>query len=598
MVASIIRRHVAALLLLFFLFGIFPSQADWINLSGAETSRNIVEVYVEENRVRLVLEAYIGDLELFKDLVPDSLLRDKAPKRPTVSQRLERFASRTLRVVTETGEALPLTLLKVEPRLRKERFSPFAGIVNPITRQRVGKPPADKRVLYAELAYEFGTGRPESVTLIPPLDEKGRARVTLGFIVYHKAVPVIDFRYLGGPARLALNWDDPWYSKFDNPNLKRHHKDALMSFLYVEPREVRHEVLMRVRDLQKWTDLGLKKNAMIGSAEQTMIKNRARAFLAQRNPLKIDGVPEKPAASRAEFIKIALTGLQVVEGAKPLEVSTAIIGVILSYPVKRLPKQVSIDWELFNKRIDRIPTMAIDPAGPLSSFITSGDRKIEWQNFLQKYEEPKVVPISDDDGRSTQVPLLSLVLLVLCLASGLLVLIPKFLPRRGWAALAVAAGVAAALLIRVVVIEVKNPFTGPPDKQTTAKIVKRMLINVDNAFVEKQPGALREALEGIVDKDRFRDVKAELDRALAIKVPGGGIARVEEIRDLVIKNVSGLSGVSGFRALAGWTAQASAGHWGHAHRRTIRFEALMELTKIEGVWKLSGLTVIAAQRES
>jgi hypothetical protein len=243
--------HSIAVALMFALLAASPSRADWINLSGAETSRNIVEVYVEEDRVRLVLEAYIGDLEVFKNLVPDSLLRTKDPKRPPLAQRLERFASRTLRVVTETGKVLPATLLKVEPRLRKERFSPFAGMVNPITRQRVAKSPTDKRILYAELAYEFGLERPESVTLIPPLDEKGRSRVTIGFITYHKAVPVIDFRYLGAPAKLELNWEDPWYSKFDNPNLKRHHKDALMSFLYVEPREVRHEVLVRVRDLSR-----------------------------------------------------------------------------------------------------------------------------------------------------------------------------------------------------------------------------------------------------------------------------------------------------------------------------------------------------------
>ena len=47
--------------------------------------------------------------------------------------------------------------------------------------------------------------------------------------------------------------------------LKRHHKSALMSFLYVEPREVRHEVLIRVRELQEWTDLGLSGDAMIDS---------------------------------------------------------------------------------------------------------------------------------------------------------------------------------------------------------------------------------------------------------------------------------------------------------------------------------------------
>ena len=141
--------------------------------------------------------------------------------------------------------------------MRVDRQSPFAGMINPYTRQRVPEAPADKRVLYAEMIYPF-KGKPKSITMVPPLDEEGRARVTIGFIAYHKAVPVIDFRYLGSPAKLNLNWADPWYSRFDNPNLKRHHKSALMSYLYVEPHEVRHEVLIRVKDMEEWMDLGLR----------------------------------------------------------------------------------------------------------------------------------------------------------------------------------------------------------------------------------------------------------------------------------------------------------------------------------------------------
>ncbi len=259
-----ILRYTIAFLLTSVLLTPSPSRADWINLSGAETSRNIIEVYVEENRVRVVLEAYIGDLEVFSDLVPDSLLKRKNPARASLADRLRRFSSQTLRFVTETGEALAATLLKVEPRLRKDRFSPLAGMINPITRRPVAKPPTDKRVLYAELSYGFGGVRPKTLTFVPPLDGEGRARVTIGLITYHKAVPVIDFRYLGAPAKLSLDWDDPWYSKFDNPNLRRHHTEGLMSFLYIEPREVRHEVLVRVRDLQNWTYLVLKGRALIG----------------------------------------------------------------------------------------------------------------------------------------------------------------------------------------------------------------------------------------------------------------------------------------------------------------------------------------------
>ena len=125
-----------------------------------------------------------------------------------------------------------------------------------------------------------------------------------------------------------------------------------------------------------------------------------------------------------------------------------------------------------------------------------------------------------------------------------------------------------------------------------------VLENVNHAYLEKDPAALRQALGVVVASDTFTDVEEELGRALAIKVAGGGIARVDAIENLAIKNIAALEGVSGFRSVAEWTAKASAGHWGHAHRRTIRFRALVELVEHDGVWKLAGITVVDAKQQN
>ena len=109
---------------------------------------------------------------------------------------------------------------------------------------------------------------------------------------------------------------------------------------------------------------------------------------------------------------------------------------------------------------------------------------------------------------------------------------------------------------------------------------------------------LERALGVVVAEDGFADIKSELGRALAIKIAGGGIARVNAIEDLVIQDISALDDRAGFRSVAEWTALASAGHWGHPHRRRIRFRALMELGEVEGTWKLTGITVIDARQES
>ncbi len=584
--------------LLFLTTTVVPAaRADWINLTGAETAPNIAEITVLDDRVRVVLEIYIGHLATFEAMLPDDWLKPGAAARLPLAERLKRFSADTFQIVTDDGTRLQADLKLAEPRLRKDRFSPFAGMINPTTRQRVPEAPIDKRVLYAELEYPF-EGKPKTLSFIPPTDGKGIAAVTIGFIAYHKAVPIIDFRYLSGLAKVTLDWTDPWYTKFDNPNLKRHHKSALMSFLYVEPREVRHEVLIRVRDLQEWTDLGLKGGDTISLQEHAQIKDRARAFFSTINPLEVDGTPAIPASTRAEFLNISVTGLQVVEDDEPLDLSTAIIGIILSYPVKHLPQHVTVQWDLFNERVKQIPATAIDPAGPFRGSIEASDPTFEWRNFLRTFREPKVSPVVFDDGRSIGVPVLSVLLLIFALGAATLAVRPALLSRRIWTAVSGLSAVATVLLLRVAVIDVTNPFTGPPDERISAQIVTGVLDNVNHAYLEKDPTALRQALGVVVASGTLTDVEEELGRALAIKVAGGGIARVDAIENLTIKDITALEGVSGFRSVAEWTAKASAGHWGHAHRRTIRFRALVELVEHNGVWKLAGITVVDAKQQN
>ncbi len=174
-------------------------HADWINLTGAETSPNIVEVYVNEDHVKLVMEVYIGDIKDFEDLVPDDWIKDTSIKRPPLHKRMQHFSQTVLQVRIEDNVSLPAEVSLVEPRKRIDRKSPFAGGINPFTRQRIPEAPADKRVLYAEIIYPFPQGheKPKSLQIIPQMDEEQRPKLSIGFIAYHKSVPIIDFRYLG-----------------------------------------------------------------------------------------------------------------------------------------------------------------------------------------------------------------------------------------------------------------------------------------------------------------------------------------------------------------------------------------------------------------
>lgn len=575
-------------------------RADWINLTGAETAPNIAEIYILNDHVKLVLEIYIRDLVEFDDLVPDDWVKTLDIQRPPLPQRLKHFSSQTFQFVTETGEQLQAQLELVEPRERKDRQSPFAGMINPSTRQPVPEPPSDKRVLYAELKYPFNS-KPQTITMIPPLDDEGRAIAAIGFITYHKNVPIIDFRYLGQPARLTLNWEDPWYSKFDNPNLKRHHKSALMSFLYVEPYEVRHEILTRVKDLEAWMDLGLRGSEYIEVDELAPLKHRIGEFLRQKNPVLVDGQPRSPILDRTNYVQVGLTGIQLLENPERLEISTTIVGVIIAYVTEGMPKEVTVDWELFTDQVQQVPATAIDPAGPFPSFVTPEDPVLKWTNYLKNYTIPTVhtVPLSE-----TVAPLHIPLGTSLCVAA--LFPLGWYMRRRRKTSqsiqvpLGIGVGLIAAgvLLVPMYQMQIVRPAAlvqSLSDEEATM-ILHSLFKNVYRAFDFRQEEDVYDKLALSVEGDLLADMYIQNRKSFAVKKAGGAQAKVNEV-EILATHAEAVGDRPGAFALKGqWTAMGTVGHWGHVHTRKNHYEAIVTVEPVEGNWKITGLELLEEKR--
>jgi hypothetical protein len=576
------------------------SQADWINLTGAETAPNIAEIYVLDDRVKLVLEIYVRDIETFEELVPDDWLKEGASERPPLEERLQQFATQTFQVVTDAGERLPARLDLVEPRMRVDRKSPFAGMINPMTRQRVPEAPADKRVLYAEISYPFSE-RPSGLTFIPPQDEQGLAEVSIGFIAYHKSVPIIDFRYLGAPAQVQLDWDDPWYTKFDNPNLKRHHKSALMTFLYVEPYEVRHEILVRVRDMEAWMDLGLRGDTYIEIDELQGLKQRIGEFLLEKNPLLVDGRTLKPILDRTNYVTVGLQGIKLVEVPERMEISTAIVGVIITYLTEGLPQEVTVDWELFTDQIERIPATATDPAGPLPTYVTPDDPVHTWTNYLKNYQIPTVqgVAVHGSLGEIT-LPLGSIAAVVLLLPLvGLLVRRVRRGESVKWmvlmALVLVAGGIASYPYTQMTVAR-PAAVAGDLDEDQARALLQALLKNVYRAFDFRDEEDVYDKLALTVEGDLLAELYLQNRRSFAIKKAGGAQARIKAVDIQQVQAQRLDSGSLGYTLAGRWTALGSVGHWGHIHMRQNLYDAIITVEAIDGQWKITDLELLEEKR--
>ncbi len=576
-------------------------KADWINLSGAQNAPNIIEIYINDDHVKIELEIFVNDLATFDRLIPDEFFAGTKIKRATIEERLKQFSNKDLQILVDNGQTLQAALKLIEPRFRKVRPSPISWKINPYTGQPIAGPPEDKRVLYAELVYPF-TEKPGTLTIIPPLDEKTKlTKVPIGFITYHKGVLINDFRFLSGSSTLTLDWTDPWYSQFDNKALKRWQRGSVMSFLYIEPYEVRHEILARVKDLEAWIDLGLRGDEYIETDENEQLKKQVGAFFLKRDKTLIDGKQLRPILDRTAFVKYSMTGSTFLVEPERLPINTAMVGVIITYLTDGIPRQVTNQWDLWSDRIRKVPANAIDPAGPFPSYLTPSDNVLTWTNFLKTYQMPTVAKIKVNDALTTmKIPLAS----ALCLLA-LLPLGWQIVKRRKKAgSIGIHMGLAVALIAGSVIlypffkVAVAKPAALAPqmtDEDAVAAL-SSLLKNIYRSFDFREEEDVYDRLATSVSGDLLSEIYLQNRKSLVVTQAGGARARVKEVEILEIDVKPYADHPLGRLFHAKWTATGTVGHWGHIHVRKNQYEANITMKPVAGAWKITGLELLDEQR--
>lgn len=552
-----------------------PASADLVSPFGGETAPNFAEITVLKDRVHVALEIDLSDYRNF-------VAEDDGTKK-SLAER----TGRTLTIAAD-GVAIEPVVRLVDVRKRKPRIR-SARRLSP--RQRSGQ------VVYAELDFMF-EGLPKTITLTPPLEADGTPAASLGMLVEHAGVPVTDYRYLSVPETLVLDWHDPWFSAFENPNLRRHHKSPLMSFVVVEPREVRHEIILRLRDLEQWSDIDLGDAKTLTATQMGEVKRRAAAFFAGRKPIKIDERFVSPADISVSQISVGVDGLKVLEDVAVTDRATALLGIILTYHQAALPSNVELAWDLFPKGAGSVPVKITDPAGGLPSQVTPDDPTITWTNFLKTWHEPASRPITFRGNEPLAVPYLTATLAMFGLAAvAFAVRKPSAARRRGWGAIAIVA-VLAAVVALPVKATVPIPNSGQLDTAAAQEVMAVLLDNVGATILENDQKRFSETLAPFVLPKAIDAVGAEIQRGLSVTLPSGARARIASVDELQVEEISPTSDGNGHQVLASWNAEVVGSHWGHAHQRLVRYRGLFDLFQVDGDWYLGALTVLGAQTQT
>ena len=548
--------------------------ADAIVTSQAMFAATIAEFFIQPGEVRVELEIGLQDLPAFRNLMPDAIYEKMGHSPKPLRERLATFFGEDLVLSTESGP-LSGTLVEMGPRTRIRR--------DPITGEELAVAAEDEEaVISVVLSYSM-EGEPGELVLSPP---RSSPLPNIGFVVYHNRVAVNDFRYLGQPLRLNLDWQDPWYSAFEQRSLRRSYFAPMSGFLYVEPFEVRKEIIVRPKDMQRWVDLGLEGSSVISADQRGAVLEKISGFLQQRQPVTINGEPAEPILDRANFLSRTLTNSMVVEPGIDVHLDSAVVGVIFVYPVPALPDKATMTWDMFDERIQQVPAASVDEAGPFKALLDPEWAVLEWENFIRNPTIPGLIELPPPPSALAQ-----WLYALRWWALGLVVISLTLWARSQGRLTAITA--LLGLVVLGLSFVLGKPLVPPP--AVTGQVVGDLLRNVYQSFDYRRENDIYDTLARSVTGDLLTDIYLETRQSLELASQGGARAKVKSV-EMQSLDVQPADGGGGFRADATWNVSGSVGHWGHVHTRNTQYQAELDIRVVDGRWKLTDMKVLQEQR--
>ena len=568
------------------------ARADYIHQTLAEYSGTIMEFRIQNNQIKVILEIDEEDKQVFSDLLAEN----------------NKNIRETNFVQTVNQQPLIGKIATIETRKRIPRGNIDLLPSQDLMGRPINIPEVSPYVTYVEIIYPL-KNQPSQLIFSPPLaDNEKYPDIDIGFITFHEQIPVTNYWYLSQPEILNLNWSDPWYSRFDNRNLTRPHPSSLLSYVYVEPYEVRHEILIRIRDLANFIDLDITKIKSFNAEDLASIEKQAINYFSQQPQMAIDGQLVNAIANKVNFLEVDRRGVfQVVQNPQELELNSAIIGIELIYPIDNFANNVSVSWDMFNEKITTIPTITTDPAGPFPYSLTPDDRVLKWQNSLTKYVIPQVeyLPVSSQFN----LPLGLFICVGLSIAS--LIIIIKTnkttkLKNKSYYAIPV-----FLLFIGISTHPLSQIQLGKPQfilaqvSETEAQVIfNHLLKNIYRAFDFREESDIYDKLAISLEGDLLTEVYLQTRKSMDIENQGGAVATVQNIEVTEVQKAKSRSqknaprfadlGEIAFRTK--WIASGTLEHWGHSHNRQNQYDAILTISPVNDVWKITDIELLEETR--
>ena len=127
------------------------------------------------------------------------------------------------------------------------------------------------------------------------------------------------------------------------------------------------------------------------------------------------------------------------------------------------------------------------------------------------------------------------------------------------------------------------------------EVLSSLLQNVYRAFDHREEQAIYDTLARSATGDMLQQIYLETQKALLVEGQGGARTKVVAL-NLEKAGLSRVSGGEDVVARCTWTVAGTVGHWGHLHLRQNRYDALIVIRPVDGVWKIVAIEMLDEQR--
>jgi len=610
-------------------------------------------VYVTRARVNVTVEVFLEDLVLFHNLKPDATDSLDAPTiRSGIKLHRDFVATRFVIQDAEGAIHEPDQLSKVTAEI------PEAGV--PMAQLMAHKLTFDMQYTFTRppefLTFQQRFTDPDGVLLseMQLQVKQENAAETFSKALVANTPETIRFDWTNPPlsAEASQQERERWAQQQQEEALGITSYSSVYSFLYIEPQEIRHEILIPLMTLEQSIPLKREHENFLSIVEQDAARQLIEDFFLTGNPIAVNGKTVKPIVERCDFYGVDFRDFAQLSQRKQVAMSNARVGIILVYPLSSAPKHVQLTWDRFHKSLWAVTTVvfAEDQSFRKTLSRVGANNVLEWtapdDSSMNRLKPLTPIPAILPPQPMIDVPVLSLIVLAIAMVAVTL----WISSRNGWPGvesdsskprgflrfaqsspghpvktqrhvrwIKLSAAILAATMITTASAwsgagRWQIPWgTAPPISSGEASIVAgQVLSNIYQSFRGRGEDEVYDALAVSTSGDVLQDLYLQIQESLRMAEQGGAVARVRHVELLESKlqprtsDDQSRSHAQSFSCLCRWNVSGTVEHWGHIHERTNQFEAIFLIEPIAesltgGMptilhWKLTRLDITNSQR--